>query len=104
MNILEELWYGNLDPAEYDACPDEEYKELVDLLIQLRTPKLSKDFKPTVLNEILSSSLPPLSDEDLRPMSEAIENMDNLKAQLETLEESKKASEKILETYDCLSF
>ena len=25
----------------------EEYKELVDLLIQLRTPKLSKDFKPT---------------------------------------------------------
>lgn len=78
----------------------EEYKELVDLLIQLRTPKLSKDFKPTVLNEILSSSLPPLSDEDLRPMSEAIENMDNLKAQLETLEESRKASEKILETYE----
>ncbi len=77
----------------------EEYKELVDLLIQLRTPKLSKDFKPTVLNEILSSSLPPLSDEDLRPMSEAIENMDNLKVQLETLQESKKASEKILETY-----
>ena len=77
----------------------EEYKELVDLLIQLRTPKLSKDFKPTVLNEILSSSLPPLSDEDLRPMSEAIENMDNLKAQLETLQDSKKASEKILETY-----
>ena len=32
MNILEELWYGNLDPAEYDACPDEEYKELVRLI------------------------------------------------------------------------
>lgn len=78
----------------------EEYKELVDLLIQLRTPKLSKDFKPTVLNEILSSSLPPLSDEDLRPMSEAIENMDNLKVQLETLQESQKASEKLLETYE----
>lgn len=78
----------------------DEYKELVDLLIQLRTPKLSKDFKPTVLNEILSSSLPPLSDEDLRPMSEAIENMDHLKSQLETLEESAKASEKILETYE----
>lgn len=78
----------------------DEYKELVDLLIQLRTPKLSKDFKPTVLNEILSGSLPPLSDEDLRPMSEAIENMDNLKAQLESLEESRKASEKILEVYE----
>ena len=32
MNILEELWYGNIDPAEYDACPDEEYKELVRLI------------------------------------------------------------------------
>ena len=32
MNVLEEFWYGNLDPAEYDACPDEEYKELVRLI------------------------------------------------------------------------
>ena len=24
INVLEEFWYGNLDPAEYDACPDEE--------------------------------------------------------------------------------
>mgnify|MGYP000279055757 CR=1 FL=1 len=55
------------------------------MLIQLRTPKLSKDFKPSVINDILSDSLQPLSDEDLRPMSEAIENMDmmnmNLKGQ-----------------------
>lgn len=77
----------------------EEYKELIDLLIQLRTPKLSKDFKPTVLNEILSNSLPPLSDDDLRPMSEAIENMDNLKARMESLERSVKAADRILEVY-----
>ena len=77
----------------------EEYKELVDLLIQLRTPKLSKDFKPTVLNEILSSSLSPLSDEDLRPMSEAIENMDNLKTRLMELETGKKAADRINEVY-----
>lgn len=77
----------------------EEYKELVDLLIQLRTPKLSKDFKPTVLNEILSNSLPPFSDEDLRPMSEAIENMDNLKTRLQELESSKKAADRINEVY-----
>lgn len=77
----------------------EEYKELVDLLIQLRTPKLSKDFKPTVLNEILSNALPPLSDEDLRPMSEAIENMDNLKTRLRELETGKKAADRINEVY-----
>ena len=32
MNILEELWYGNLDPAEYDTSPTDEYKELVRLI------------------------------------------------------------------------
>ncbi len=32
MNILEEFWYGNLDPAEYDANPSEEYKELIRLI------------------------------------------------------------------------
>lgn len=32
MNVLEEFWYGNLNPAEYDACPDEEYKELIRLI------------------------------------------------------------------------
>lgn len=73
----------------------EEYKEMVDLLIQLRTPKLSKDFKPSVINDILSDSLQPLSDEDLRPMSEAIENMDTMSMNLKARQEGKQAAEKI---------
>ena len=32
MNILEEFWYGNLDPAEYDANPSKEYNELLRLI------------------------------------------------------------------------
>ena len=32
MSVLEEFWYGNLDPAEYDANPSKEYKELVRLI------------------------------------------------------------------------
>jgi len=32
MNILEDFWYGNLDPAEYDASPNEEYKDLIRLI------------------------------------------------------------------------
>lgn len=32
MNILEEFWYGNLDPAEYDSCTTKEYKELLKLV------------------------------------------------------------------------
>lgn len=77
-----------------------EYKEMLELLIQLRTPKLSKDFKPTIINEILSNSLQTLSEEDLRPMSEAIENMDNLKTNLDTLKESVQAAKQIERVYD----
>ncbi len=73
----------------------EEYKEMIDLLIQLRTPKLSKDFKPSVINDILSDSLQPLSDDDLRPMSEAIENMDTMNMNLKNRKEAKQAAEKI---------
>ena len=32
MNILEEFWYGNLDPAEYDANTSKEYKEILRLI------------------------------------------------------------------------
>ena len=32
MNILEEFWYGNLDPAEYDSCATKEYKEILQLI------------------------------------------------------------------------
>ena len=32
MSILEEFWYGNLDPAEYDACPSKDYKEMLQLI------------------------------------------------------------------------
>ena len=95
--------------SEYAACVNrllfgfetqEEYKELLELLIQLRTPKLSKDFKPTVINEILSSSLQTLSEDDLRPMSEAIENMDNLKTNLDSLNESIQGARQIEKVYD----
>ncbi|MDD6319538.1 MAG: hypothetical protein PUA63_01570 [Oscillospiraceae bacterium] len=32
MNILEEFWYGNIEPAEYDAAPSKESKELLRLI------------------------------------------------------------------------
>lgn len=31
-NVLEEFWYGNLEPAEYDTSPNPEYKELLHLI------------------------------------------------------------------------
>ena len=73
----------------------EQYREMINLLIQLRTPKLSRDFKPTVINDILSDSLQPLSDDDLRPMAEAIENMDTLQLNLEKQRKAYGAAQKI---------
>ncbi len=32
MKILEEFWYGNIEPTEYDITPDEEYKKLLQLI------------------------------------------------------------------------
>ena len=32
MNILEEFWYGNIEPAEYDVSPSKEYKEILQLI------------------------------------------------------------------------
>ena len=32
MNILEEFWYGNIEPAEYDISPNKEYKEMLQLI------------------------------------------------------------------------
>jgi hypothetical protein len=34
MNILEEFWYGNLDPAEYDSSTSKEYKEVLQLIVR----------------------------------------------------------------------
>lgn len=92
MKMVNELIFGFDDLEEYD--------ELVKLLVQLRSPKLSKEFKPTVIYEIMENSLQPLSEDDLRPMSEAIENMDNIKSRLEVLKDSQAAAERIRHAFD----
>ena len=32
MNILEEFWYGNIEPADYDMSPSKEYKQMLQLI------------------------------------------------------------------------
>ena len=39
MSILEEFWYDNIEPSEYDTSPDPEYKEIL-LLISRNEDKL----------------------------------------------------------------
>ncbi|WP_028309581.1 TIGR02680 family protein [Desulfitibacter alkalitolerans] len=78
----------------------EAYEELIKLLIQLRSPKLSKDFRPTVIYDILNESLPALSDEELRPLSDTIENMDQTKQQLDQLQRDQQSLKRLCRQYD----
>lgn len=32
MNILEEFWYGNIEPTEYNTSPSREHKEMLHLI------------------------------------------------------------------------
>ena len=41
MRILEELWYGNIEPTEYDTIACKEYKEVLRLITR---DKLSRTF------------------------------------------------------------
>jgi uncharacterized protein (TIGR02680 family) len=77
----------------------EAYEDLIKLLIQLRSPKLSKDFKPTVIYEILESALPPLTDDELRHLSDTIESMDQTQQQLEQLEREFASSNRLVNQY-----
>lgn len=79
---------------------EEAYEDLIKLLIQLRSPKLSKDFRPTVIYEILEAALPPLTDEDLRHLSDTIEYMDQTKQQIEQLDREHEALKKLISRYN----
>ena len=67
----------------YGYSDIDDYKDLLNLLIELRSPKLSKDFKPTKMYDILNKSLSTLNEDDLIDMSKAMDNMDTLKNSLE---------------------
>ncbi len=78
----------------------EAFDDMIKLLIQLRSPKLSKDYKPTSIHEILEEALPPLTDEDLRYLSDTVEQMDQTKQQMEQLEREVSALSKLKNSYE----
>ena len=55
-----------------------QYDQLIQLLLKVRAPKLSKDMRPTDVKTILRDSLQILTDADLSAMVSAMEQMDQL--------------------------
>jgi uncharacterized protein (TIGR02680 family) len=78
----------------------ESYKNLLKLLLELRSPKLSKDFKPSSIYDILTKALPPLLEEELSSLSDLLEDMDQITDHLEELRIHVDELEKIEKCYD----
>ncbi|MBD2870801.1 TIGR02680 family protein [Paenibacillus arenilitoris] len=99
--VQEQRGYRDLVNRSLFGFHDKEaYIDLLNLLIQLRSPKLSKDVKPTAIYEVLVRALPPLHEEELRPLSEVMEDMDQLADRLEELKLHRTELEKLNRSYE----
>lgn len=76
-SMVNNLLFGFEDLDSYD--------EFINVLLQLRSSKLSKEYNPVKLMGILSSVLQPLTDDDIRPLSEAIEDTNKTKEKIDIL-------------------
>lgn len=74
--------------ARLFGMPDEQYAALVDTLLHLRRPQLSKSLDLEQLSGFLSASLPPLDARVIGPVAEGFERLDHHRADLEALEET----------------
>ena len=65
---------------------NDSYKDLLKLLLEIRSPKLSKEFRPSSIYSILTNSLPALTDDELGDLSDVLEDMDQISERLEELQ------------------
>ena len=75
--LVNDRLYGFRDLRQFD--------QMVQLLIKVRAPKLSKDaFRPEEVKKILNDALQVLTDDDLSAMVSTMERMDELTATLQS--------------------
>lgn len=75
------------------------YSEFINLLVQVRSPKLSNSTRPSQLTKILSTVLEPLSEEDLRVMADSIDDMNKYKEKLADLQVENSACLNLKKSY-----
>lgn len=78
----------------------QEFKELISVLLQLRSPKLSNAVKASEVSNVLSDALPELSHSDLMPLSSSLESMDNLKEKQMQYENELTVLTTLMDAYD----
>jgi uncharacterized protein (TIGR02680 family) len=75
------------------------YEALVDLLVQLRRPQLSRQLDESLLSEALSEALPPLAPAVIADVADAFRALDDDRDQLEGYQAALVATERFLATY-----
>ena len=75
------------------------YTEFINLLIQVRSPKLSNSTRPSQLTKILSTVLEPLNEDEIRDMAESIEDMNKYKEKINDLQNEQKACNNLKNAY-----
>lgn len=70
--------------ARLFGMPEEQYGALVETLLHLRRPQLSKSLDLDQLSGFLSASLPPLDRVVVGPIAEGFERLDHHRSELET--------------------
>lgn len=99
--VQEQAGYRSMvNKALFNFREEDAYKDLLKLLLELRSPKLSKDFKPSSIYEILTRSLPPLQDEELSSLTNVIEDMDQISDSLEELRRHIQALDELERCYN----
>ncbi|WP_391573491.1 TIGR02680 family protein [Cohnella sp.] len=99
--VQEQTAYRDMVNKTFFGFQDaESYQDLLKLLLELRSPKLSKDFKPSSMYEILTRALPPLHDSELSPLTDVLEDIDQITDRLEELQLHRSEAEKLNEKYD----
>ena len=77
-----------------------QYDQLIQLLLKVRAPKLSKDMRPTDVKTILRDSLQVLTDADLSAMVSAMEQMDQLDDTMKDYQSAMKDVRALRREYD----
>ncbi|WP_327271716.1 TIGR02680 family protein [Streptomyces sp. NBC_01224] len=78
---------------------EQRYAALVDLLVQLRQPQLSKRPNEAALSRALTEALPPMDQAVIADVAEAFRSLDEEKEELRAASEAERAASAFLEHY-----
>ncbi|WP_428266235.1 TIGR02680 family protein [Haliangium sp.] len=79
--------------------PEEQYAALIDTLLQLRRPQLSKALQPSQLSQILTASLPPLDARVIGRLAEGFQRLEQHRAERDRFADTLKTVKDFLTVY-----